>query len=317
MAKSHGMGMSFFGHGVDISSDIQSLGRVGGGPALLDFTDITKSARARSGGIYSGEMTFSAFLDTALAHVSLSTLLTTDRIYSLVFGSALGDDVASIIAKQVNYDPNRGNDGSIMFNAQLLSNAFPLEFGDMLTAGKKTDTAATNGTAVDYGTQATAVTITSSSVANPTVITTATPHGLVTGDSVVIAGHSGSSPSINAEYTVTVTGASTFTIPVNVTTGGTGGTMTKTSTNFGASAYLHVFSFTGTSITVKVQDSADNSTFADLLTFTAATAAGAERIQSSSATGIVRRYVRAISTGTFNPCTFSVAFTRHLAASIQ
>lgn len=66
--------------------------------------------------------------------------------------------------------------------------------------------------------------IVSSSVANPTVITTTTAHGLVTGQQVAIAGHSGSTPSINATHTVTVTGASTFTIPVNVTVGGTGGT---------------------------------------------------------------------------------------------
>lgn len=70
------------------------------------------------------------------------------------------------------------------------------------------------------------VAITSSSVANPTVITTATAHGLTTGNQVIIRGHSGSTPSINDTlYTVTVTGASTFTIPVNVTVGGTGGTI--------------------------------------------------------------------------------------------
>ncbi|MCU0250216.1 MAG: hypothetical protein MUE61_08415 [Vicinamibacterales bacterium] len=68
--------------------------------------------------------------------------------------------------------------------------------------------------------------ITSSSVANPTVITTGAAHGLTTGDSVVIAGHTGSTPSINGTYTATVTGTSTFTIPVNVSVGGTGGTFT-------------------------------------------------------------------------------------------
>jgi putative tail protein len=71
------------------------------------------------------------------------------------------------------------------------------------------------------------VNITSSSVANPSVITTATPHGWITGTLVRIAGHTGSTPAINNDYTITVTGASTFTIPVNVTVGGTGGTATK------------------------------------------------------------------------------------------
>src|SRR5688572_14962042 len=39
--------------------------------------------------------------------------------------------------------------------------------------------------------------IASSSVANPSVITTSTPHGLDTGDQIVIANHAGSTPSIN------------------------------------------------------------------------------------------------------------------------
>lgn len=70
------------------------------------------------------------------------------------------------------------------------------------------------------------VAITSSSVANPTVITTATNHGLTTGNQVIIRGHTGETPDITGTlYTVTVTGLTTFTIPVNVTVGGTGGTL--------------------------------------------------------------------------------------------
>lgn len=69
-------------------------------------------------------------------------------------------------------------------------------------------------------------TMTSSSVASPTVITTAAPHGFISGQSVVIAGHTGSTPDINGTHVVTVTGPSTFTIPVAVTVAGTGGTAT-------------------------------------------------------------------------------------------
>lgn len=67
------------------------------------------------------------------------------------------------------------------------------------------------------------ISIVSSSVADPSTITTLIDHGLVTGDTIVIAGHSGSTPDINGEHVVTKTGAKTFTIPVNVTGGGTGG----------------------------------------------------------------------------------------------
>lgn len=72
----------------------------------------------------------------------------------------------------------------------------------------------------------TALSIASSSVANPSVITTATEHGQTVGSTgfVRIAGHSGSTPSLNGEHKATYTGLSTFTIPVSVTVGGAGGT---------------------------------------------------------------------------------------------
>ena len=69
--------------------------------------------------------------------------------------------------------------------------------------------------------------IVSSSVDDPTEITTLTPHGLTTGDSVTIAGHAGSTPNINTQWTVTVIDATTFTILEDVTVAGTGGTVTK------------------------------------------------------------------------------------------
>lgn len=79
---------------------------------------------------------------------------------------------------------------------------------------------------VDSATVADAtITITSSSVANPTVITTVSAHGFATGDSVRIAGHSGSAPLLDADWVIIVTGTNTFTIPANVTVGGTGGTV--------------------------------------------------------------------------------------------
>lgn len=72
----------------------------------------------------------------------------------------------------------------------------------------------------------TAIVITSSSVANPTVITTASPHGLVVGGRTFISGHSGSVPDVIGEYQVlTAPTTTTITIDENVTTGGTGGSL--------------------------------------------------------------------------------------------
>lgn len=67
--------------------------------------------------------------------------------------------------------------------------------------------------------------ITSSSVANPTVIA-ATGHSLATGNKIIIRGHVGSTPDINGTiYSITKIDADSFSIPVNVTVGGTGGTI--------------------------------------------------------------------------------------------
>lgn len=75
------------------------------------------------------------------------------------------------------------------------------------------------------GTLPAAKTITSSSVANPTVILTSTPHGLNTGDVVTIAGHTGSTPALDGSYTVTKIDATHFSVPLNVTVAGSGGTV--------------------------------------------------------------------------------------------
>lgn len=76
------------------------------------------------------------------------------------------------------------------------------------------------------------VTVTSSSIANPTTITTAA-NTFISGDTVTITGHTGSTPAISGDYVATVTGGTTFTIPVNVTGGGTGGTVRLSATTLG------------------------------------------------------------------------------------
>lgn len=121
-------------------------------------------------------------------------------------------------------------------------------------------------TPVDNGWAAAAVNISSSSVADPTVITTATEHGLQAGDLVIIASHSGSTPSINGAHAVVAAPTpTTFTIAVNVTVGGTGGTVRRTSTRNGGSVHLHVDALDldgGDGVQVDLIDSPDGVTFA-------------------------------------------------------
>jgi hypothetical protein len=130
----------------------------------------------------------------------------------------------------------------------------------------------TESTAIDNGHAADAVTISSSSVANPTVITTAAPHELVTGDVVLIAGHTGSTPAVDGVRTVTVVSPTTFTVAVNVSVGGTGGTVQRQNTRNGATLFIQVpdtdldpFTLGGhTALALDVRGSNDGSTYAGL-----------------------------------------------------
>ncbi|MDG4750624.1 hypothetical protein O7630_06720 [Micromonospora sp. WMMD718] len=81
------------------------------------------------------------------------------------------------------------------------------------------------------------------------------------------------------------------------------------STATGGAGALHVTALTGlTGLTVKVQHSTDNTVWADLITFTAATGKTSER---KAITGAVNRYVRALWTVTgTGSATFAVAFAR-------
>jgi len=62
------------------------------------------------------------------------------------------------------------------------------------------------------------IAIASISVANPTVITTILPHSLTTGATATITDTT-TTPTVNGAQVVTVTGASTFTVPVDVAIG--------------------------------------------------------------------------------------------------
>jgi len=67
--------------------------------------------------------------------------------------------------------------------------------------------------------------VVSSSVANPTVISCTGNVPFTNGDVVSIIGHTGSTPAISGQYTISNVSGATFTIPVNVTVGGTGGSV--------------------------------------------------------------------------------------------
>ena len=244
MAKQSGLGDAFFLAGYDLSGDLGSI-NTSGGPAALEVTGIDKSAFERTGGLRTGGMSWQAWFNPAAnqAHDRLSTLPTTDVIATYFRGTTLGNQSANIVAKQLNYDGTRADDGSFTFAVEAQSNGYGVEWGRSLTAGKRTDTTATNGTSVDFGTG---------------------------------------------------------------------------STTFGLQAYLHVFAFTGTSVTVSLEESSDNGT--DPWTavtggaFTAATGITSQRI-ATAAGQTVERYLRVVTTGTFTNAVFAVSVNRNSTAT--
>lgn len=242
MAKQAGLGDYCLIDGYDFSGDIGSLSRIGGGPALSEVTGITKSATERLGLLRDGGIDFSAWFNPSVgqAHDILTELPYGDRQVTYCRGLGLGNQAASLVAKQLNYDPSRAADGALTLAVSTQANAYGLEWGEQLTAGKRTDTGATNGASIDFG---------------------------------------------------------------------------AVSTLFGWQAYAHLIALTGTDITLTIEDSADNATFATLTggAFTAFTAVGAARIQGGR-TATVRRYVRLATTGTFTSATFLVNFVRNQTA---
>jgi len=98
---------------------------------------------------------------------------------------------------------------------------------------------------------------------------------------------------------------------------GTAFDQTTASTAFGAVAYLQVFAFSGTSVTVAVQDSVDSTpaNFSNItgLAFTAASGRTEQRL-ATGLTATIRRWVRINLTGTFSNAVVAVTFTRFIAA---
>lgn len=308
MSKTSGLASHFLVGAYDLSGDTSSLDMIKGGPALLDVTGISQSAHARIGGLRDGDMQFTSFFNPSplAEHVALSPLPTADVIGSYMNGSALGNPMASINAKQINYDPTRGTDGSLTEKVELQANGYGLEWGVALTAGPRTDTTATNGTAVDSGAGFTTPAV----PASTTPVTNTSPIAA----SVVISGGTLTNVSVNG---ATVgTGDGTYVVPAGGTiaiTYSVAPTWTWTlQTTAGAQAYLHVTAFTGTSVDVAIQHSADNSIWANLIDFGSISAVGAQRLTT---TGTVNRYLRAITgTGTFSSITFAVNCCRNQIA---
>ena len=239
MAKETGLGANFYVDGVDLSGDSGAMRRISMPMQVLPKTGLDKFAMERNPGQLDSYIDWQSWFNPAAgqAHPNLADPPRTDRIATYFHkGNVLGTPAANQIGKQLTYAPTRGEDGSLVINVDTAGNGNSLDWGYSLTTGKRTDTAATDGTGVDFG------------AAN----------------------------------------------------------------SFGLQAYLHVFSFTGTDVTIKLQESSDDGAgdaFADVTGggFTQVTSAPlAEAIATGRALA-VERYLRVVTTGTFDEVIFAVA----------
>lgn len=244
MAKQSGLGAGYYLDQFDLSNDTNSFGSISKSLKPLEMTGIDKLAFERIAGQLDGDMKWVSYMNPTNAHVGLSTLPRTDRIASYFHRQALGSPVASMVTKQTGYDPKRADDGMLLIDVDAVANSSWLDWGYALTAGKRTDTVATNGTGIDLN-------------------------------------------SFGFGFVTTA--------------------------NFGLQGYLHVQAFTGTSVTITIQDSADNVSFANVTggVFTVVSGVTKERI-ATGRTQNIRRYLRAITAGTFSNVQFAVQATVNL-----
>lgn len=314
MAKSTGLGDRLFVGGTDISGDAQTVKTGTGGLKTLDMTDITESAYDRQLGEFDGAFSATIFYDKTVAHPVLSALPRGDQHSMYCRGGLVGSPAACMVGKQTDYGPNRANDGSLLFSYSSVANGFGYEWGQLLTPGVRTDTAATNGATFDAANG-----LTTPAVPGSTVVAT-NPAPIPV--SVVISGGTMTNVSING--TTVGTGAGTYTLPQGAAitlTYTVAPTWTWTATTaFGAQAYLQVMAFTGTDATVAVQDSADGTTFTNIASGSFAQVTSglqAQRIALTN-TATVRRYLRVATTttGGFTSLKFAVALNRNLVSGV-
>lgn len=151
MGKQTGLGDQLYIGGYDIGSDIQGIGSLSTPRAVLEMTGITKSAFERAYAHTDAQGEFTSYFNDADDQIlaALKGLPRTDVSLMYLRGSGLGEQAFCTVAKQLNYDGNRGDDGSLLFSTTVQGSAYGADWGVQLTAGKETDASAGSGTGVE------------------------------------------------------------------------------------------------------------------------------------------------------------------------
>lgn len=157
MTKGSGLGDNLYVAGYNLSGDINSLKAIGGGPKPWPVTGIDKFAYERIGLLRDGRFSYVSYFNDApgQSHPVHAALPTADVNLTYCRGTSIGSAAASLVAKQIGYDGKRDGDGGYLFDVDALPNGYGVDWGNLLTAGKRTDTGATNGTSYDFTTVST------------------------------------------------------------------------------------------------------------------------------------------------------------------
>lgn len=244
-------------------------------------------------GMSKWDLSFDGFYDDTLIQAIEALVGDNPMLYSLI-GNTIGQRCVGVNAARSTI--NRGPSRDALTKAQVV---FKSDEGPDVGQISAPHTARTaigpaQTTTDDWGTQAAAVNIQSTSVDNPCQITTAAVHLLVTGDTVVIAG--ADDANLNGIHTVTVINTTVFSVPIDGSVGGPGGangTVTRTNSRAGAVGHMQCNALTlggATNVLIEIKDSDDDITFANLIAFAAVTVApDSER---KTAAGNVQRYTQ-------------------------
>lgn len=164
MAKQTGLGAGFLWDGYDLSGDIGSLSRIASPRTILEDTGIDKEAYERLLAHKDGAIDYLAYFNPSAsqAHPVLSALPRVDAIATYVHKrSTQGTMTASMVSKQINYDPNREQSGALTIPINAVANAYGLEWGELLTpsiatthAGASSSASVDDGAATAFGLQA-------------------------------------------------------------------------------------------------------------------------------------------------------------------
>lgn len=315
MAKQSGLGDNFYVGGYDLSADANSIDQITTPWDVFDTTGVNEFAHERQLTLRTGDMQFTTFMDPTVTP-------TTPGV------PGTGTPLISTYNQYILVTITGGTMSNVSINGQTVGTGAGTYLLPPLGSITLTYTVAPTWSWAKLGAEHDAL----SGLPRADTIGT-----YFRGQAVGNPAASMNAKQINYDWTRDNTGGITGKVELQASQFGlewgnqlTPGIRTDTTatsgpnvndgaaTNFGAQAYLQVFAFVGTSVTVAVQDSADGTTFANVsgLVFSAVSAAPAFQRLAISNTSTLRQYVRVATTGTFSYARFAVMYNRNLTAGV-